>query len=261
VTHPNFVMWKWGSPETGSSLYGRDNTKVPTADHVNRMASMIRRNWPGYSGRLICVTDDPEGINDSVETVQIWQNFRKHGKCYLRLRCFDPAVIPLLGEDIVSIDLDAVITGDLRPLFENESEPFRIWKIKRESRSELCGSMWRLRIGYRPDIFADFDPEIALQLRRTHGLIGSDQAWMAYKLGGDVPGWGERDGIFSFRFHAASVGQAAFSPRNRRGLVRQQTDFPKRLAASRIWFFHGPELDPSLTHLHLHHGWIPTNWC
>lgn len=258
MTHPNVVTWLWTAPDGGSTMYGA--RKIPTIDHVNRAHSAWRRNWPDFQGRFLVVTDQLQGFDDGIEAIPIWQDLRQYGKCYLRLRLFDPALIPVLGEDVISIDLDAVITGDLRPLFENETEPFRIWKIKRESRSELCGSLWRLRIGWRPDIFTAFNPEIALQLRNTHGLIGSDQAWMAYKLGGDVPGWGEADGIFSFRFHAGSVGQAGFSPRARRMLARQQADFPKRLARSRIWFFHGPDLDPSLTHLHLHHPWIAQHW-
>lgn len=258
MRHPNLVMWKWGSPETGSTLYG--NTKVPTADHVNRMASMWRRNWPGFSGRMICITDDAEGIADGIETIPLWEDLRQYGKCYCRLKVFSAAMAGVLGDHIVSIDLDAVITGPIAPLFEDIPEPFKVWKIKRESRSEICGSLFSVRIGKAPDLFTEFNPQVALQLRKTHGLIGSDQAWMAYRLGGNVPGWGERDGIFSFRFHAAQVGQAAFSPRSRRLLARQQADFPKRLKASRIWFFHGPDFDPSMTHLHLHAPWIATNW-
>lgn len=258
MADPNFVTWLWRAPDGGSTMYGAKKAFV--ADHVNRMASMIRRNWPGFSGRILCVTDQPEGIDPGVETIPIWSDLRQYGKCYLRLRAFDPAMAAVLGEDIISIDLDAVITNDLRPLFENETEPFRIWKIKRESRSELCGSMWRLRIGYRPDVFTAFDPEVALQLRYTHGLIGSDQAWMAYTLGNDVPGWGQRDGIFSFRLHGGQAGQVTTDPRRRKMMAQAQAELPKRIKASRIWFFHGPDLDPSMSHLHMHNPFIAQHW-
>lgn len=250
---PNFVLWLW----RGDTMYG-PGKKTFVADHVNRMASMIRRNWPGFSGKIICVTDMPEGIRADVDIVPLWDDLRQYGKCYTRLRCFDPAIASVLGDDIISIDLDAVIMGDLRPLFDGETEPFRIWRIGRESRSEMCGSLWRLKIGYAPGIFESFDPEVALNLRKTHGLIGSDQAWMAYKLR-DAPGWTDKDGIYSFRFDFAHAGQAAFAPAKRKELARRAAAIPHKLKRAKIIFFHGP-FCPSQTHLHIHHKWIPANW-
>lgn len=258
MADPNFITWLWKSPEGNSTMYGAKKTFTP--DHVNRMANMIRRHWPGFSGKILCVTDSPEGIQDDVEVVSLWDSLRQYGKCYCRLRAFDPAMAPILGDDIISIDLDAVIKGDIRPLFENDPEPFRIWRIGRESRSEMCGSLWRLKIGFAPGVYHDFNPDIALNLRKTHGLIGSDQAWMAYMLPTEKAGWGMRDGIYSFRFHLDSAGQMPFSGMKRKAFARSQASLPDMVERAKIVFFHGPDYDPSMTHLHVHHKWIPEYW-
>jgi hypothetical protein len=66
--------------------------------------------------------------------VPLWDDYaqrpeparRKNPSCYRRLRAFAPDIAATFGQRFVSIDLDCVITGDLRPLW-NRSEDFVIW--------------------------------------------------------------------------------------------------------------------------------------
>jgi hypothetical protein len=166
-----------------------------------------------------------------------------------------------LGDRVLSIDLDCVITGNIDHLVAGP-EPFKIWKGVLEN-AAWCGSLWRLDIGYRPDVFTEFDIDEAKRLRSERGLIGSDQAWMYHKIG-EAPLWTRRDGILSFRFdmhselQRAPVGFGYQAQKHRRMMAQRKYDgsLPKD---ARIVFFHGP-FDPSMTHLHIQHRWIPEQW-
>lgn len=123
-----------------------------------------------------------------------------------------------------------------------------------------CGSLFMLNIGYRPDVFFGFDPAAAANLRKTHGYIGSDQAWMSHMIKG-APFWKKADGVFSFRLDI----QLRVRMRNR-GMIASKNgpaSLPHRDGSlpsrARIVFFHGAE-DPSQTHLHVHHKWITEHW-
>jgi hypothetical protein len=210
---------------------------------------------------VVCVTDMPEGIDSSVRIVPMWPDLCQFGRCYRRLKVFDPAMAEVLGPRIVSIDLDTVITGNIDHLFDRP-EPFVIWgDPSRMQHTPYCGSLFMLDIGYRPDVFIGFDADRAQNLRKTHGAIGSDQAWMGHLIKG-APTWGKADGIYSFRLDVQIR-----VPIRQRGFVAGRQQFAPRPAFrngdlpenARVVFFHGAE-DPSQTHLHVQHKWIAANW-
>jgi hypothetical protein len=247
-----FVSWLW-----------RGNTMGPgrvdyVADHVNRLDAMLQRHVT-LPFEHVCVTDMPEGIVPSVRIVPMWPELGGYGKCYRRLRVFDPAMRDILGRRIVSIDLDTVITGNIDHLF-NRPDPFVIWgDPTRLPHTPYCGSLFMLEIGYRPDVWTGFDPAVALNLRKTHGAIGSDQAWMGHVIKRAAT-WGKAEGIYSFRLDIKLK-----IPMRARGLIAGR-NAPARIARdgslpekARIVFFHGLE-DPSQTHLHVHHKWISEHW-
>ena len=233
------------------------NTTVSyVADHVNRLYSAFQRNLT-LPHRFICVTDMPAGIRSEVEIVPLWPDLRDLGRCYRRLKFFDPAMRDVLGPRMVSVDLDTVVTGNLDHLFDRP-EPFVIWGDRHVTdiarRTAYCGSLFMLEIGYRPEIFHAFDPDVALTLRKTHGLIGSDQAWLSHKIEG-APTWGRKDGVYSFRFDVkCNFGQRMGFGRKK--IQPRSGALPKN---ARIVFFHGPD-DPSMTHLHPQHKWIHEHW-
>jgi hypothetical protein len=235
-----------------------------TADHVNRMRSMLSRNLT-LPHEVVCVTDMPEGIDSAVRIVPMWNDFVGHKRCYRRLKVFHPDMKKILGPRIVSIDLDTVITGSIDHLFDRP-EPFVIWGDRTPADiaagTPYCGSLFMLDAGYRPDVFTSFDPVEAATLRTRFGYIGSDQAWMSHKIKG-APVWTKADGIYSFRLDirmsfGGQGGPGILYARQPRGPMRKRRDgsLPER---ARIVFFHGAE-DPSQTHLHVHHKWIEAHW-
>lgn len=248
-----FVLWLWSGKTMG------DGRVDYVADHVNRAASMIARNVT-LPHEVVCVTDMPADIAPWVRIVPMWSDLAELGKCYRRLKVFAPAMRSVLGERIVSMDLDTVITGNIDHLFAGD-EPFKIWgDPSRHPDTPYCGSLFMLTPGHRPDVFSAFDPAVALSLRAGDRLrIGSDQAWMAHMIKG-APTWGKRDGVYSFRLDIKLKvpirGQGRIAGRGGATQVMRNGDLPP---GARIVFFHGLE-DPSQTHLHVHHKWILEHW-
>lgn len=209
---------------------GYRSTFAPST--VNSLAVMVRRHYP-RPVRVICVTDDPAGIDPSIETVPLWNDFADlpspHGgnnpSCYRRLRLFHPEIGAVLGARFVSLDLDCVITADVSSLWDRP-EPLVCWGDTNPlPGSHYNGSMILLTAGARPRVWTEFDPKTSPRLALKAKCFGSDQGWMSYCLGPGEPRWSTSDGVFSFRNHIkTSPGRALPS-------------------GARIVFFHGKQ-DP-----------------
>jgi hypothetical protein len=190
------VVWKWAKPGYRSTF---------TAEHVNTMRRMVARHYPDPH-RFICITDDPAGIDPEVETVDLWS---EHGdlenptwpklgpSCYRRLRAFAPEFEEIAGRKFVCIDLDCVITGDLRPLW-NRPEDFVIYGPA-VAHFRYNGSMWMMTAGSRRQVWDTFDPEVSPRMSHRAGIQGSDQAWIQYVLGPREARWTLNDGVLAYR--------------------------------------------------------------
>lgn len=191
----SFVCWKWSTP-------GYRSTFGPEA--VNVLAAMIRRHYP-EPHRILCVTNDPAGIEPGVEIVPDRADFADipspHGggnpSCYRRLRLFEPDAAATFGDRIVSIDLDCVILDDLRPLLDVPND-LVLWQDPGRP-DQYCASMMLLRAGTRPDVWSGFDPARSPASARAAGCMGSDQGWLSYCLGPWEARWTAEDGILSYR--------------------------------------------------------------
>lgn len=195
-----------------------------SGEHVDILRRMVKRHYPAPH-RFVVVTDDASGIKGrDVEAFQLWDDFAdvpnpsgtKNPSCYRRLRLFAQNPGEWLGDRFVCLDLDCIIVGDMRPLWDRP-ENFIIWKSTTAG-NFYNGSMFMLRAGQRPEVWRDFDPIISPRETKGARLYGSDQAWIAYKLGGGEATWSEADGVYSFRTQL----QAGKLPEN-----------------ARIVFFHG----------------------
>lgn len=176
-----------------------------TADAVNTLAKMVKRHYP-EPHRFVCVTDDATGIDPrKVECFELWDDLAevpnpsgaKNPSCYRRLRVFARNAGDWLGERFVCLDLDAVIVGDMRPLW-NRTDDFIIWKSSTPG-NFYNGSMFMLAAGARPQVWERFDRMLSPRLTSQARLYGSDQAWIAYALGGKESTWGPADGVYSYR--------------------------------------------------------------
>lgn len=188
----SFVCFLW----RGNGAY--------TAAHVNTLAAMVRRHYPAPH-RFVCVTNTPAGIGPAITIIPDAEHFRDvpspHGalwpSCFRRLVLFHPDAAQWFGERFVSLDLDCVITGDLRPLVDR-SEDFVGWQDPLY-RNQLCGSMMLLRAGSRPEVWAGFDSRRSPSVALAAGFRGSDQGWISYCLHRE-PRWTAADGVLSFKF-------------------------------------------------------------
>jgi hypothetical protein len=199
----SFVTWLWKPAKGYRSAF--------CGAHVNTLASMVRRHYP-HPHRFLCVTDMPDGIGPEVEIVKAWNDFATvpspHGtrnpSCYRRLRAFDPHVRDVLGDRVVSMDLDLVITGDLTPLFHRPEEFIILQET--DPRSFYNGSLFCLTAGARAKVWTSFDPKRSPKEARQAGRFGSDQGWISHCLGRGEATWGTEDGVYSYRRHLKPKG-------------------------------------------------------
>lgn len=188
------VTFKWSKPGYRS---------VFTAHHVNVVRHMVDRHYPDPH-RVICVTDDPTGIEPGIECVPLWNDHAEvknptwpNGPhCYRRLKTFSREFAAIAGPRFVCIDLDVVITADLRPLW-NRSEDFVIF-ASRELHNWYNGSMFLMTTGCRAQVWDEFDPERSPRLAQLAGYRGSDQAWINYCLGQGEARWTWDDGVYPY---------------------------------------------------------------
>lgn len=110
-----------------------------------------------------------------------------------------------LGEVVLMVDVDVVVTGDWSHLFAHAPEqdfmgwrPGQLWG---NQENRVGGGVWRLRTGTRPQVWDDFvrDPSMAIASARQAGYRGSDQAWISHCLSSGAPVWPNAAGIRSVR--------------------------------------------------------------
>lgn len=231
------VCWKWKPVPGYRSHYSHEQ--------VNVFANMVRRHYPDPH-EVVCITDDPTGIDPSVRIIPLWDTYRHipspHGgvnpACYHRLQMYAPEARDIIGERFVSVDLDCVIMGDMRPVW-NRKEDYLIWGETLRT-TPYNGSMQMMTAGARRQIWDDFDPVESPKATVKAGYHGSDQAWISYKLGPNEARWTRKDGVFSFRIDVRKNGG-------------------KMPEGARIIFFEG-HIDPwSPAALHIA-PWIKDHW-
>lgn len=171
------------------------NGHIPyTAADVNIWAAQVDR-WLDRPSELVCITDDPGGIDGSIRTIPMWRDHFEHGRDWHRLKLFTEEMEHLIGPRFVVTDLDTVFCGRLDPLFEND-HPFMAWRDP--NRDQYCTALFMMDAGAYPHVWKTFDPAAAMRLR-TMGLFGGyDQAWISHALPGQ-PRWTRDDGVLSFR--------------------------------------------------------------
>lgn len=245
------VCWKWKND--GKKFLPR---VAYTAEHVNTFASMISRHLD-IPYEIVCITDDPTGIDSSIRIVPLWNDLSEYGMCYNRLKIFSKEMKEIIGSKFVSMDLDCVITSNITDLFTDDS--FKIWQPRKNRPAPYCGSMFMMEAGSHNNIWKDFrtsdlmwnnkwgsgvkrDRYIHVPAFKAGFTIGSDQAYLAYKMYPKVKTWVPNDGVLNFQKH-----------------VHKKNQVPKIIEDSKIVFFNGG-WDPSQEMLQKRYAWIRKNW-
>lgn len=182
---------------------------------VNTLRNMVRRNLH-LPHRFSCITDDAEGLDDDIRVIPIWEDYADvpnpslmmGPSCYRRLKLFSEEARALIGERILCLDLDMVITADITTLIDVPDDLVMADGISLEKdsqkRSPYCrynGSMMLLTAGMNTHVWTEFDPLTSPQIAHRAGQKGSDQGWISHCMGPGVRTWKREHGIYSFRNH------------------------------------------------------------
>jgi len=208
------VVWKWKTPD-----HWKRDARAFTGEHVNTMHRMFKRHYH-KPFRFVCITDDIVGIDREVATHPLWDDYadlkNPNGNFlsnYRRLKIFSKEMGKVFGPRILSLDLDTVIVDDITELL-NRPEPFvgiRLHRRNEQNRpwriATYGGAMYLMDAGAFPEVWDDFDPNTSPAFTYAKRYIGSDQAWMSYKLRKHHPVWTTADGVLSFQNDAETVCQ------------------------------------------------------
>lgn len=231
------VCWKW---EPLDDSFRKKGTY--TSKHVNILYNMVSRHLH-IPFEMVCITDNPEGINENIRIVKLWNDFRGYGMCWTRLKAFSPEMKEIIGEKFVSIDLDCVILKDITPLFNNNND-FMMWEKERM----YCGSLWMLKSGARSEVWRKFSRRDLFKkgekwLHRRAYKRGfkttSDQSFISFMLYNKEKSWTKKDGVYNFDTE----------------IYKKQVNMNN----VRIVFFNGKK-DPSDKHIQEQYPWIKENW-
>lgn len=129
-TNINVVCIKWGDKYS--------------AEYVNKLYSMVQRHLT-LPHRFVCFTDNPEGIDDGIETKELLSNNLEGW--WNKLSLFKEDVSDLSGE-ILFLDLDVVIVSRIDYLFSDRvDEPFLSLEDFIQPKKTFNSSVFRLKIG------------------------------------------------------------------------------------------------------------------
>lgn len=186
----HIITWLWGS-------------KWPP-HYVDRLFAAIRRNLK-QDHRLVLITDRLVNIAaDAVCMIGVDADaaFLARPGCLVRMRMFDRALQARMGatkgDRIVCIDIDAVITGNLDPLFDRDDEFTIMQGFNSTNPCPFNGSLWMFRAGERHDVWDDFSIEAHAKYNVPVHAIPDDQGWLALKFP-DANAYTPKDGVYAFK--------------------------------------------------------------
>lgn len=231
------VCWLWNDPKYRWNPFFRYGIR-----HVNHLYRGVKR-FLSMPHEFVCITDVPKEIADSprgfdpgIRRIPLWNDNRKMGGCYVRLRAFAEDMAQIIAPRFVWIDVDSVVVGPLDPLFDRPEE-FVAWKDINPP-TPYCGSMIMQTAGSRSQVWTKFDPMTSPKAAKRY--IGTDQAHIGNILGPNEATWDQSDGVWSFR-----------------RMVKQHRG--QLAPGARIVFFHGRN-DPSTAADQKAAPWIRQFW-
>jgi hypothetical protein len=177
------TCWKWGT--------------LFSARHVNVLRAMLARHLH-VDHRLICVSDDPTGLDGDIVAVSMPDTYVDTPRCRRRMQQWSREWSAPFGPRMLAIDLDVVIVDDITPIVDRH-EPIVGWKVGHAG--VYSGSFLLADVGALDGAWQRFaaDPvgyPAGLQPRG----VASDQAmlnaWLASQPA--IAEWTEADGFVSY---------------------------------------------------------------
>lgn len=229
------VCWKWHDP----NFKHRDSFTF-THEHVNRLKRMVARHVT-IPYEFCCITDFAKGIDDDVRIIPLWHDDKLSGLggCYIRLKCFDPIIKDIIGERFIWLDLDMVIVRNIDHIV-GRTEDFIMWGDTAIN-THYNGSICMMNAGARPMVYDTFEKTSSPGQARSRRIVGTDQAWISYVLGGNEKKFNKNDGVYSFRNDFVGVSRK---------------ELPSNAS---IIVFHG-QFDPSQPRIQEDYPWVKENW-
>ena len=122
--------------------------------------------------------------------------------CLARMELFDrdlqAQIGASVGDRIVNIDVDAVITGQLDPLFDRDAEFTIMQGYNQTNPCPFNGSLWMFRAGERHDVWEDFSLDAFERYNVPIHSIPDDQGWLHYKFP-KADAYTTADGVYAFK--------------------------------------------------------------
>lgn len=207
------VCMKWGT------LY--------SADYVNRLYNMVRRNLTG-DFRFVCLTDDPTGINEAVEcfdcpSVSIPSPHCNRG--WRKVSLWGETVEGLQPGDALFIDLDVIITGSLDQFFEVDGDFIVCKNWSNPGPDGRIGntSVYRFTIGSHPYLLNKLQGETEAVLSE----FSNSQTYISRTIQAEALSFWPEGWCHSFKVHCVP------------SLFRRWIDPPHLPEGSRIVIFPG----------------------
>lgn len=197
----SIITWLWKSEITDPRFVRNYQPR-----HVNMLAKACKLHCT-MPHRFICITDETKGFSDDVEVLPTPSAAKKLAKyrtaeqnerfpsSYPRLWAFSSEAM-CLGDRVLNLDVDCMVVGDLKPLFDNVHD-FVGWRPNKcwGNETRIGGGTWLLRTGTHVHVFENFSMEEAIKARKL-GWRGSDQAWLSYCLSETCEVWPKDSGIY-----------------------------------------------------------------
>jgi hypothetical protein len=183
----NVICIKWGTK------YG--------PHYVNRLYGMVRRNLSGPF-RFVCLTDDPNGLVEGIETLPIPEvdiPLRHQVSPWRKLALFSPILGDLTGKALF-LDLDILIVGQLDEFFTYSDKFTIIENWTQRGQGIGNSSVYCFEIGKHADVLEYYTNHTD----EVHAQYSNEQIYLSKKIG-DIAFWPEA-WCKSFKFHAIPKG-------------------------------------------------------
>jgi hypothetical protein len=196
------VTWLW----TGTTLTHRAFEPF----HVNVLQRMFERHLK-VAHRVVCITDEMRtGFSSAVHAIVEPPAAATLGRlpspeggrfpsCYRRLWLFSDEARHYVGDRVLSVDIDLVLTGDITHLDRDHDFVGWLPKMQWGKIGRYGGGLFLLKTGARRRVWDEFSGAVSIARARQAGFRGSDQAWMSFTLGPSETVWGGSDGLYSIR--------------------------------------------------------------